>query len=291
MSCTPTSEYVGANFVCNADKNLDPNGVFLNALSESMPECDRKERAVSLDDLADHSAREERPNCYVYCAQRSCTAAQVYMQAHKADLETHCATVSYLHGGALEMDRSELADGDACHQKIIEHNMRDGLQDGCLTCEKDDRVKLKMSIDGKPVDATYLRTSGEIPDWYRRSGIVGALPTQFSCDERYKSPLELHENAGSTTVEMDISGTDLKHDAVIAYWAARPSEDVYTAESAYGAFENSGIVQCKDSVCKFALDLPGRYTSEGRVFKRHIHLAEWQGEQWNLNAKTVDIEG
>ena len=99
MSCTPTSEYVGANFVCNADKNLDPNGVFLNALSESMPECDRRERAVSLDDLADHSARAERPNCYVYCAQRSCNAAQVYMQKHKDDLEAHCATVSYLHGG------------------------------------------------------------------------------------------------------------------------------------------------------------------------------------------------
>ena len=34
-------------------------------------------------------------------------------------------------------------------------------------------------------------------------------------------------------MEMDISGTDLKHDAVIAYWAARPS-NVYTAETAYG---------------------------------------------------------
>ncbi|OUU53268.1 MAG: hypothetical protein CBC12_02835 [Candidatus Puniceispirillum sp. TMED52] len=287
MSCRSTSEYEGAQFVCDTDANLDPNGVFLNALTEGMPECDRKERAVTLDDLKEF---EEPPKCYVYCAQRSCTAAQKYMEKHAEELGELCDTVSYIHGGALEMDHKDLVDGPVCHKKIIDHNMEQGLQDGCLTCKGDDRVKLKMSMNGDPVDATYLRTSGEIPDWFRRSGIVGTLPTQFSCDERYKAMPTPHDNGGSKRVKVDISNTDLPEDALIAYWAANPSEDVHVAEDAYGTFQNSGIVQCKESICEFPIDHPGRYTSEGKVFKSHIHLTEWKGDRWNLDAKTIDIE-
>ena len=188
------------------------------------------------------------------------------------------------------MDRHELVDGDRCHRNIIGYNMKKGLRDGCLTCEGDDKIKLnKMTMDGEPVDATYLRTSGEIPDWYRRRGIVGTLPTQFSCDERYKKPLPHHDSDKSRFV-VDISETDLPPDATIAYWAAKPSDEVRVAEDAYGNFDNGGITQCEGSICEFRLDLPGRYTSEGKVFKRHIHLTHWNVDRWDLDAKTIDIE-
>ena len=107
------------------------------------------------------------------------------MQKHKDDLRHTCDGFLFTRRGPGNGSQRS-GDGDVCHQKIVEHNMKNGLQDGCLTCEKDDRVKLKMSIDVEPVDATYLQTTAK-SNWYRRSGIVGALPTQFSCDESYKS--------------------------------------------------------------------------------------------------------
>ena len=280
-----TDEYRGAQSVCERVPDIDDGGVFLNALSESMPECDRKEGAETLDSL---KGFETLPKCYVYCAQRSCDAATKYMERHEDDLNTLCSSVSYLHGGALEMDRDRLVDGKVCHKKIVDHNMQDGLQEGCLTCEDKDKVDIEMSIDQVPVKATYLRTSGEIPDWYRRSGIVGSLPTQFSCDDRYKKPLP-HDGGGSASVTVNIAPTGLPKDALIAYWAAEPSDEVRVAEEAYGTFKNSGIVQCQDFVCEFPIDVPGIYTSEGKVYKSHIHLTEWQVDRWNLNAKTIDI--
>lgn len=285
MNCRPTTEYKGAQFVCNNDRGVD--GVFLNALAEGMPECDRRAHATTLEELEHYS---EPPKCNVYCAQRSCQAAATYMETHAEELERLCDTVSYIHGGALEMERDVLVDGEACHRNIVEHNMANGLQDGCLTCQGEDRIPLAVTIDQRPVSATYLRTSGEIPDWYRRIGVVGALPTQFSCDDRYKYPVEVHDNGGSERVRVDISATDLPQDALVAYWAAHSSDEVHLAEDAYGSFDNSGIAQCKESVCEFRLDRPGRYTSEGSVFKSHIHLTEWKGDRWNLTAKTIDIE-
>lgn len=284
MACRPTSRYEGAQYVCEGDYSVEDDAVFINALSAAMPECDSKVRSVTLDDLKTY----DRPSCYVYCAQRSCDAATSYMKENKDDLAKLCSSVSYIHGGALEMDQSSLADGKACHAKIADHNMRGGLRDGCLTCDTKDKVNVKMTIQGEEISGTYYQTKPEIPDWYRRSGIVGSLPTQFSCDERYKAPVPHHN--GGDKVSLDISGTGLPKDAVLAYWAAEASDEVMSAENAYGAFRNSGIVQCEESICRFHIHQPGRYTEDGKVFKSHIHVTEWEGDRWNLNAKTIDIE-
>lgn len=286
MDCRPTGEYTGARFVCENDKDLDA-GVFLNVLAEGMPECDRKEHSVTLDELKEF---EEPPKCYVYCAQRTCTAAKKFMEEHSEELGKLCDTVSYLPGGALEMNPDDLVDGKACHAKIIEHNMKQGIQDGCLTCGdgEEDQIKLEMTMDGDPVDATYYETKDVIPDWYKRAGIVGTLPTQFSCDKRYKTPV-VHDNGG-VQVEMNIEKTGLPKNALIAYWGANPSTDVRVAPDAYDEFQNSGIAQCKEYQCKFKMNIPARYTADGKVYKKHLHVTDWDGFSWNLKAKTIDIE-
>ena len=287
MNCRATSVR-GAEFVCDGIVKDEQGTVFLNALSENMPECDRKRSMSTLDRL---DSFKTPPHCRVYCAQRSCDAAKTFLKEHDDALSKKCASVTYLPGGALEMDQHDLVDGVACHRNIVAHNIEDkGLQEGCLTCSGEKRTSIDMTIDGTVVDATYLKTNDEIPEWYRRSGIVGNLPTQFSCDKRYKGTPVVHDHKGSSKVKMDISKTDLPGNSILAYWGAKPSKTVRVAEQAYGTFNNSGIVQCKDSVCEFPIDPPSRYTEEGKVYKSHIHVTEWLGDRWNLNAKTIDIE-
>ena len=121
--------------------------------------------------------------------------------------------------------------------------------------------------------------------------------TQFSCDERYQraSTDVPHTNGGASSVVLDISKTDLPADALVAYWVAEapPDDDggdVTGAANAYGEFGNSGIVQCADSLCAFTMDRPGRYTAEGKALGRHMHVTEWLGDRWNLDANTISLE-
>jgi hypothetical protein len=229
--------------------------------------------------------------CYVYCAQRSCGKAKAFMAENADALREQCGTVAYLHGGALEMDPADLVGGEACHDGIVEHNQGKGVRPGCLTCTGSEVARVPMRFGGEDVEATLFETD-EVPEWYRRTGVVGALPNHFACDARYKDRPTPHGPSGADAarVTIDISQTSLPPDALLAYWAAQPSERVVTAERAYGDFLNSGIVQCRESLCDFALRRPGRYTADGEVFKAHVHLTEWQRGRWSLDAKTLDIE-
>lgn len=288
MSCRPTNKYDGADAVCSSDVKLGPKEVWINALEDAMPECTRRDGAARLEELV---TDDPRAVCYVYCAQRSCDAAKDYLKAHSGELKRKCTSVAYVPGGALEMPSAALVDGETCRAKIVAHNLKAGLQDGCLTCQADQKVPIAVRVDDQPVKATYMPTSATVPDWYHRSGIVGSLPTQFSCDPKYRGDTPTpHQRGGASRVLLDISKTGLPADALLAYWAARPSADVAVAEDAYGDFGNSGIVQCEDHKCAFSMDPPGRYTSEGKVFKSHLHVTEWLGDRWNLRAKTIDLE-
>lgn len=262
-----------------------PRTIFLNALSDKLPECDRKEGMSTLSELT------HADMCYVYCAQRSCGAATAYMQENEAELREKCSMITYLHNGALGMERDHLVDGATCHRKITDANLEKGVRSTCLTCDENDGgATLPMTVDGAPVPARLVSTRGEIPDWYRRSGILSSLPTQFSCDDRYRAPPTPHEREDATMqVEVDIGGTDLPSDAVIAYWAAHESDEVYEAAQAYGTFDNSGIARCRQSKCRFALDHPGMYTANGVVYKPHIHFTEWVDGSWNTTAKTIEF--
>ena len=289
MSCHPAHHVKGADFTCEKVPSFDSNAVFINALSEEMPECDRKANARQLNSL---STEDPLPTCYVYCAQRSCGAAKQFMMKHEFELSSKCESVLYLHGGALEMQPDELVDGTKCHANIIASNMKKGVQDGCLNCAADEKIALSMTMNDIPVNATLMSTHDTIPDWFLRSGIVSTLPTPFSCDDRYRNAPTDHgpEGGGNTRVRLDISNTDLPKDATLAYWAAHSRDKVVIAKDAYGDFTNSGIVHCKDNVCDFGVDYPGMYTAEGKVFKHHIHFTEWLGTHWNLTAKTIDLE-
>lgn len=262
-----------------------PRTVFLNALSEQLPECDRKEKMSTLSELMSADM------CYVYCAQRSCGAATEYMKTNETELREKCSMITYLHNGALGMEKGELVDGTVCHKKITDANLNKGVQSTCLTCDaKDSGTELPMTVNGDAVAARLVTTRGEIPEWYKRTGIVSSLPTQFSCDDRYKFPPVPHESGDATMqVEVDIAGTGLPSDSVIAYWAAHESDEIHEAAHAYGKFDNSGIARCRESKCRFAVDNPGMYTANGFVYKPHIHFTEWVDGGWNTTAKTIEF--
>lgn len=293
-TCTPHQDTL-PHYECGRADDV----AFLNVLSESMPECDRKD-ASSMMNWKEEDTKKDV--CYVYCAQKTCHAAKNFMDAHGKELQQRCETVVYLPEGALGMDPSDLVDGKLCHANIAKHNLSKGVQAGCLTCDEAEGsdpngTSVDVTVDDTPVEATYFETKRQVPEWFQRSGIVGFLPPPFSCDPRYKkTPIPHAPSSLSSTakVRMDISKTGLPRDALLGYWAAdggnKDEGDILVAEKAYGSFENSGIVQCVDAMCEFDLVPPRRYTTEGKVFKSHFHFTEWLGDRWNLDAKTVDVE-
>ena len=261
-----------------------PKSVYLNALADKLPECDRKTAMSTLSD------GKHADMCYVYCAQRSCGAAKAYMQNNHKELRHKCSMITYLHNGALSMDPNDLVDGNACHNKITQSNKKKGVKSTCLTCDENDKgSKLPLKINGVVTPSQIVTTKGKVPDWYQRRGIVASLPTQFSCDKRYNPPQPHQPERAASTFEIDISNTELPPDAILGYWASRKSNEIVEASRAYGNFDNSGIVQCRKSICEFKLDHPGMYTTEGKVYKPHVHFTEWKGDRWNMVAKTIEF--
>lgn len=264
-----------------SDEFKAADAVYINALHDKMPECDRVEGVVALEKLT------HADECHVYCAQRSCDAAQKFIATHADELEHKCGVVKYLHNGALAMPKSKLVDGAACHAKIVDFNKAD--ERACLTC-KSTAQPIDAKLNGKPIEARYAVTDTNIPEWYLRTGNHAPLPNHFSTDPRHFNWPVLYSPPDATArLDIDISRTGLPADAVLGYWASRPSEETLEAGAAYDDFRNRGIAQCEAHKCVLRLDMPGAYTAEGRVFKPHVHFAEWAGEHWALDAKTVEF--
>ena len=248
-----------------------PGEVFVNALPD-MPECDRRHGMASLDALEEPAAR-----CYVYCAQRSCGAAKAFLHDRADEVAAKCAAVTYLRNGALSMPEIDLADGEACHARIVAHNP--SAAEPCLTCE-DGAVPARLAVDGAAAEATFVTTDDTVPDWFHRADVWSRLPPQFARDPRYRNRPKPHDPAGELALSLRVDGLPYADDALLAFWAARDDGRVREAHDAYGDFTNSGIVQCRAGQCDFTLDRPGRYTAEGRVFRPHVHVAPWRGDHW-----------
>lgn len=272
--------------VCE-DPPTDETGVaYVNVLSESMPACDRRtSMAASLDDVPPGH------HCHVYCAQRSCHAATRYLREHADEVAARCeGGLTYLRNGALSMARDDLVDGAACHAQILSHNA--DADEPCLTCAdtEDTARPIAVDVDGaRDPTARFQRTDGVAPDWYKRSDIWGELPSHFACEPEYRNPPRARDAQGAMRLTMDVSTTGLPADALLAYWAAAPGTGVREAHAAYGDFSNRGIVRCRDHVCRFTLDPPGRYTAEGKNFRPHLHFTEWRGDRWDSVTKTVEF--
>lgn len=283
MQCAFSDDEPVADMVCELPPATpDARDVFLHALADTMPECDRRlDRMSRLEDL-DHARR-----CYVYCAQKSCDAAGKFMAQNAADLRQKCDTIVYLHNGSLAMQQSDLQDGARCHSQILKYNEADAGST-CVTCDEASSTPVNLEIDKRPVTGHLLRTKEGIPDWYYRRGIYSELPPQFTCDTRYRTPPTLHAK-GPSVVRVNLP-SDMPKNATLGFWAAQPSDTVKEASEAYGDFSNSGIVECIDRVCDMPMHIPGRYTVDGREFPAHIHFTQLDGDRWSLDAQTINLE-
>jgi hypothetical protein len=283
--------------VCErAPRALAAGDVFVNVLRDTLPECDRvgggertlSPRAVLTRGDGDAPETPRRHGtCYVYCAQRSCGAARTFLHDHAEALASRCSDVVYLRNGALSMVPSSLSDGKRCHDKVRAHSVE--VDAGCLTCGSES-TPVRVHVNGARVrGSTYRSTSSGTPSWYRRADLWSPMPAQFHRDPKYANPPQPHAPEGATDVRLHTSGTDLADDALVAFWAAQPSGEVREAHEAYGKFTNSGITQCDRGVCRMRLKgAPGKYTTEGKVFKPHVHLSEWKGDHWGA-VKTVTL--
>jgi len=291
-NCVAVDTIKGADVMCPTNPEsheiVPGKDVFINALAETLPDCDRKNDMATLVDLESQSDKKER--CYVYCAKSTCDAAKTFMATHAERLGDACEKVIYLPGGATEMEANDLVGGGKCHASITKSN--DDAP--CLTCKTPD-ISVNVEIDGKQTVQSFSETQKEIPEWFRREGIVSRLPPMFTCDARYKaippnSPTPFGPPKPSR-IRMSIHGGPFAPDATLAYWAANPSDDILHAEDAYGKkWANSGIVKCKENVCEFDMHMPGRYTAEGKTYDEHLHLAEWQKDRWSLDTFTVSLD-
>jgi hypothetical protein len=267
--------------ICQRPPDQWRGEVFINALTEQMPECNRLKGAVSLGKVDEKSER-----CFVYCAQHSCDAARTYMINNESELKQRCHEVVYLPNGALAMDAKDLVDGDACHRNIIAHNVAKTEAKPCLTCTGATE-SVGATYGDKYLNARYSNTQGGIPDWYLRHGIYSPLPQPFMCDKRFHPP-RLHAS-DAPLLQVNIGNTDVPADAIIGYWAAKENKSVLEAHEAYGDFGNSGITKCHKGICDMHINFPGQYTAEGEVHNPHVHFAVWKGEHWDTDVKTIEF--
>ena len=268
--------------ICQRPPDQWRGEVFINALAEQMPECNRIEGTKSLGEVDGKSER-----CFVYCAQHSCDAARTYLTENRTELEQKCGEVVYLSNGALAMDSEDLVNGEVCHRNIIAHNVASTEAKACLTCTGETK-SIPASYEDQDMNARYSATQGGIPDWYLRNGIYSPLPTPFMCDEKFKHPPILHA-AKAPLLRVDITNTDVADNAIIAYWAAKTNESVLEAHEAYGDFSNSGITRCSEGICDMNINFPGQYRAEGEVHNPHVHFAVWKGHHWDTNVKTIEF--
>lgn len=256
---------------------------FLNALSSTLPECDRTDAMTTLDDDKNFDV------CFVYCAQPSCDAGEKFIARHLDALQQKCGSVVHISDGAIAMEPNDLVGGEACRSKIEGFNTgAPSTREGCLTCGDTSPLE-GVTLDGRPVPASYALTEETAPEWYRREGNFGPLPPFFACDPRFRSnPPTVHERGGDTTFSIPVEGIG---DGYLAYWASQPTTETLPAAKAYGDFSNRGVTRCSEDRCTFRADFPGRYTEDGDTFPPHVHYTTYADQSWQPAASTVNFEG
>lgn len=263
---------------------LGKNEVFFNALAKSAPECNR------VDNNKDGESGK-LDKCYVYCAQRTCKAAEKFMRQHERGLREQCKEVVYLKGGALCMNKDKLIDGEKCHRDIAEYNKKQSGEETkpCYQCDADKGVDVGLVIDGVETQASLLENEKKPPAWYPCAGIAKTqrLPLQFQRSKYEPRKPQTHDVKDGALYRLDISNTDIHPNAYLAVWASEPSKGVLPAHEAYGSFDNSGIAKCVENLCTFRLRKPSSYTANGKVYKPHIHLVDHDGKKWNEDVRTL----
>lgn len=178
----------------------------------------------------------------------------------------------------------------------------------CLTCRNQPKVGLTVTRrDGLTAPAVLAKNAGqEVPQWYRRAGIYGALPPIVGAMNPWKGRLrEGNVQPPNDKVVLPLSAlqkldADLPTDQPVwfAMWAAQPrkfEEAPQEAEPSYGKFTNAGLARSDPRARTLTLEfaLPRPYTVDGALYHPHIHFTRlledetWEMAAWSVSAPPV----
>lgn len=180
----------------------------------------------------------------------------------------------------------------------------------CLTCRHQPKVGLTVQRrHGVPAPAIVAKNAGkEVPLWYRRAGIYGALPPVVGAMNPWKGKLrEGNLQTPNDRIELPLSALT-KLDAEVptdrpvwfAMWAAQKrnfSQAPGEAEASYGDFTNAGLARSdpKTQTLVLPFALPRPYMVDGTLFHPHVHFTRlleddtWEMAAWSVSAPPVLI--
>lgn len=209
---------------------------------------------------------------------------------HEWELKERCNEVVYLKGGALCMKKEQLENGEKCHRDIAEYNLsKQGPEEvkPCYQCGSAGAADVSVTVDGTEKQGSLLVNEDKNPEWYKCAGLEERLPPQFE-DIEYET-LVPHDVEDGSLYKLDISNSDIDANAYIGVWASEPSSSILPAHEAYGEFTNSALAKCEENMCTFRIKRPTSYTTNGKVYKPHIHLVEHDGVEWSQRIRTLTL--
>ena len=178
----------------------------------------------------------------------------------------------------------------------------------CLTCRHQPKVGLTVTRrDGLTAPAVLAKNAGkEVPQWYRRAGIYGALPPIVGAMNPWKGQLHAGTLLPPTDkVVLPLSALQ-KLDAEVptdrpvwfAMWAAQPRQfdkAPQEAEPSYGTFTNAGLARSDPRAQTLTLEfaLPAPYSVDGTLYHPHVHFTRlledetWEMAAWSISAPPV----
>ena len=179
----------------------------------------------------------------------------------------------------------------------------------CLTCKNQPKVGVDVTRrHGVAAPAIVAKNAGEVPQWYKRAGIYGALPPVVgsAAINPWKQPLQVgHLVAPNDEIVLPLSAlVDLEAEVPtdrpvwFAVWAAAKREfDQVPAEAApsYGNFSNAGVARSdpETQTLRIQFALPRPYLVDGQLFHPHVHFTRlladntWELAAWSVSAPPV----
>lgn len=139
--------------------------------------------------------------------------------------------------------------------------------------------------------------SEKIEYWSKKNDNYSPYPKMISCDENYSLKNESLKNIlpelGDNPLNLQLTLGDKHSNKHVYYWAANEStniQEILPPESAYGEYENHGLVKCDDGgEVTLVFNTPQPYKEDKKTHPRHIHyIVEDDNKVWRP-LKTIRV--